>query len=139
MISTVYLASGWLDLNGSLALQLVAFVSLVLVLVLSASKVYDRFWPKPSERVPQPFAVKTHDELATRTELMAVEKRIEGDIQEIRHQIEVDRKESRDGQDKIHSRIDEAVGKVDHISGQLVGVASNLDRLLSLALGNQKK
>lgn len=141
MIDTLYIAStDWLDLDGSLALQIVAMLALVLVLVISAAKVYDRFWPRPAkDLVPQPLSVRNHDELATRNELMAVEKRIEGDIDEIRQQIEQDRRESRAGIEKTHHRIDEAVSKVDRIGGKLDSLAENVSKLLSLALEQKNR
>ena len=149
-LSYLLASDAWADVDGSVLLQMLSITALVMGLAVAGSYLYKAFWPGVKEKmIPQPLHVRKADDLATKPEMRNMKKRIEVDIheireqlskerKEIREQITQDRQEARAAQEKIHERIDKGVQQTSETNGMVGQISKNVDKLLSLALGQSK-
>lgn len=106
-------------------------------LVIAVMTMVEKLKAKQPSKVsvsPDPLQVKEVKELATRSEMVAMERRLTEKISAVEGDIDKEQKVAREEQGKLHARIDKLTEGVAETKGILEGVKENTDLLLARSL-----
>ena len=119
-------------------LAVASLTALGLLIGHVVSKIRGRTEPTPVTIDNDPLTMSHPTELATKSEMIAMEKRLETDIADIRSDLHDQRDTARVAIGNIHSRIDTLAENTAEIRGEVRAMSANVQALVDRSMGPRK-